>query len=106
MESKWGTRRMWSSCLCTTRAPTSHWRGSWISKGMRGTPKQLGRTWDEEKWRQDRPVPLRGGWGRGRDPTPRGEKGGTVGRTEDKKGEWPAFPLLMWAPGSLVRSRA
>ena len=44
------------------------------------------------------PAPLRGGWGRGRDPMPGRGKGETIGRAEDQKGACPGFPLPTWAP--------
>ena len=40
--------------------------------------------WD---WR-----PLRGGWGRGRDPTPEGGNWGNTVRAEDQKGAWTGIP--------------
>ena len=45
-------------------------------------------------------VPLRGGWGRGRDPTPGGGKGGTTGRAEEQKGAWPGLPCPLGPPGA------
>ena len=37
-------------------------------------------------------APLRGNWGRERDPMFEGGNWGTTGRTEDQKGAWPSFP--------------
>ena len=45
-------------------------------------------------------VPLRGGWGRGRDPTPKGGNWETTGRADDQKGVWPGFPCLLGPPGT------
>ena len=45
----------------------------------------------EQKWRQDRTVPLRGGWDGGGVPTP----GGTLGGS-DQGGVHLAFPLPSW----------
>ena len=45
-------------------------------------------------------VPLRGGWGRGRDPTPERGNWGTIGRAEDEKGAWPVFPCPLGPPGT------
>ena len=75
-------------------------------KGTGGTPRdQVGRgTWGE--WRGRRSgggtglVPLRGGWRKGRDPTPKGGNWGTVGRAEDQKGAWPSFPCPLGPPGT------
>ena len=43
---------------------------------------------------------LRGGWGRGRDPTPEGRNWGTIGRAEDRKGAWLGFPCPLGPPGT------
>ena len=43
---------------------------------------------------------LRGGWGRGRDPTPNGGNWGTMGSAEDQMGAWPGFPYPLGPPGS------
>ena len=64
----------------------------------REEPQQLRRMWGvgevkgEEKWRWDGTAPLKGSWGRGRDPTPEGGYWGTTERAEDQKGVWPGFP--------------
>ena len=45
-ESRWRTRRMWNSCLCTTRAPTRLGGGPWTPKGAGGTPSdRLAGSW-------------------------------------------------------------
>ena len=43
---------------------------------------------------------LKGGWGRGRDPTPEGGNWVSVGRAEDQKGAWPGFPYPLGPPGA------
>ena len=43
-------------------------------------------------------APLRGGWGRRRDPTPEGGNWGTTWRAEDQKGVWPRFPCPLGPP--------
>ena len=50
-------------------------------------------------------VPLRGGWGRGRDSMPEGGNWGTIGRAEDQKGVWPGFPAHL-GPQEPVEIRA
>ena len=45
-------------------------------------------------------VPLRGGWGRGRDPMSEEGNWGTIGRAEDQKGVWPGFHCPVEPPGT------
>ena len=45
-------------------------------------------------------APLRGCWGRGRDPTPEVGNWGTIGRAEDQKAAWPGFPYLLGPLGT------
>ena len=56
----------------------------------------------EEKWRQDGTGPLRGSWGRGRDPTPEGGDWGTIGRAEDQKGVGSGFPCPLGPLGLIL----
>ena len=84
--------------------------GPQTPKGMEGTPSnqvRSGGNWRGRKSGDGTGLePWRRGWGRGRVPMPIAGKGGIVGRAENQKGVWPAFPLPIWAPGSLLKSRA
>ena len=86
--------------------------GARTPEGMGGTPKRSGRTLGGGVGRrsggQTGLVPLRGGWGRGRVPTPGGAhsqredqqvQGETLKGSEDWKGTQPVFPLPTRAYG-------
>ena len=83
-------------CLCKTRTPKgiggtpSDWVGCGAWGGVRGKENGDGMGL----------VPLRGGWGRGRDPMPYGGNWGTIGRAEDQMGAWLGFPCSHGPPGA------
>ena len=45
-------------------------------------------------------APLRGSWGRGRDPTPERVNWGTTERAGDQKGAWPGLPCPLGSLGA------